>query len=136
MGTQPSGDEDASERRFGLAGGSAFGIVAFFFALGGAPRASAVLSGAGALLLAGAAVRPAVLRPIQRCWEAAGRVLSAIQTRLALFLCFVLVLAPLGLLLRLFGRDALSSRPNPACLTYFEDRQARTFPPKSFELRF
>ncbi|MEO8585733.1 MAG: SxtJ family membrane protein, partial [Acidobacteriota bacterium] len=60
------------------------------------------------------AVAAALLGGPHRGWLAFAHVLGRVNTAIFLFLTFFLVLAPLGIVLRLFGRDELRRRgPSP-----------------------
>ena len=71
----------------------------------------------GGALLVLAAAAPALLAGPHRGWLAFARVLGRVNSAIFLFLTFFLVLAPLGFVLRLFGRDELRRRgPAPASM--------------------
>jgi hypothetical protein len=129
-------EEVEKERLFGLTVGTAAGIAAVVFAWQGVPRASAVLAGLGAFLLLSGVLWPRRLRTLERVWRGAGEALGWFNGRLVLALAFLLVVAPVGLVLRLLGRDLLGRRPNPERASYLESRRAREFPPSSFERGF
>jgi hypothetical protein len=67
-----------------------------------------LLSTAAVLLLL-AAVAPALLRPVYRVWMRVGEVLGWINTRILLTLVFFLVVAPIGIVMRLFGRSPIAT---------------------------
>lgn len=62
---------------------------------------------------------PRALAPIERYWLAFGNLLSAIMSRVVLFLMFFLVFTPLGLLQRIVGRDELQLRHKNEAETYW-----------------
>jgi hypothetical protein len=104
-------------RWFGLILGGIFLAIALWPMLfGGAPRewASAL---AGALMLTGL-VAPRVLWWPHRLWMNLGLALGWINTRIILWLLFVLVITPVGLLKRLSKKDALDLRVDPSAETY------------------
>jgi len=123
-------------RRFGFAVGSAAAMAALAFAWQELPRAAAALGAAAAFLLLAGAVRPGFLRPIEWAWTGFGRGLGWLNTRILVGAAFFLMVVPMGLLLRLFGRDALAWRRDPARRTYFEPHRTRMFPRESFERTF
>jgi hypothetical protein len=63
-----------------------------------------------AVLLLGAAVAPSLLRPVYRAWMRLGEVLAWVNTRIILTLVFFLVVTPIGLVMRLFGRSPMAAR--------------------------
>ena len=64
----------------------------------------------GGPLLLLATVFPSLLSGPHRAWLAFARALGRVNSAIFLFLAFFLVLAPLGLVLRLLGRDELRRR--------------------------
>ncbi len=99
-------------RRFGLALGIALSVVGGLL-LWRERAAGPYLLAAAALLWLLAALVPEVLRPIE--WLL-GKVARAITTVLACVVLAVsgfLVITPIGLLLRLFGKDPLGVKPAP-----------------------
>jgi hypothetical protein len=109
-------------RRFGLVVGGVFlGItVVVAWRRGWAPgpvfTALGVLG--SALVLLGL-VAPVALRPFYRVWMGLAVVLGFVTTHVLLTLVFVGVVTPIGLGLRLFGKDLLHRRPDPAAPSYW-----------------
>jgi len=50
---------------------------------------------------------PQILAPIEKVWMALARVLSVVMTYVILTLTFYLVITPMGLLVRILGKDLL-----------------------------
>ena len=69
------------------------------------------LAGAG-LWLAAALLFPKMLTPLYKVWMAFGHVLGWINARIILALVFFVVVMPIGLVMRLFGKDFLRMRKN------------------------
>jgi len=107
----------SEDRRFGWTVGGVFTVLgALFFWRHRIAAGAAAMSLGGALLLLAAAA-PGVLAAPHRGWLALARVLSRVNSAIFLSLTFFLVLTPLGLVLRLFGRDELRRRgPAPASM--------------------
>ncbi len=61
---------------------------------------------------------PRALAPVQRGWLRFGHALGAFNSRLVLSLVFFVVVAPLGLVMRLFGKDPIARRRDPAATSY------------------
>ncbi len=74
---------------------------------------------------------PSGLRPVYRSWMRFGLVLSRLTTPLILSLVFFLLFVPIGLAMRLFGRDPMRRRLQPEAESYREPSQP--IPPDSFE---
>lgn len=57
-----------------------------------------------------AVLTPTTLRPFYRVWMRFGLIAGFINTRIIMFLLYYLVFVPIGALMTLIGRDALSRR--------------------------
>ncbi|MGH8012886.1 MAG: SxtJ family membrane protein [Candidatus Binataceae bacterium] len=71
-----------------------------------------------ALLWAGAMLAPASLRLLHRGWTRLGLALGWVNTRVILSLLFALSIIPVGLLMRLLGRDRMGRKFDPALESY------------------
>lgn len=108
-------------RRFGLTVGTASLVLAALFRWRGRPAAAAGLSLVGILLCAGGLVLPERLGPAYRAWMTLAALLNRLTTPLLLAVVYFVVITPVALLTRLFGRDSLA-RPNRA-LSYWVPRR-------------
>jgi hypothetical protein len=98
-------------RKFGLTVGGAFLVIGAFLVWRGRTTASAVcLLGGGALALAGLVV-PGSLGPVHRGWMGLAHLLSRVTTPIFMGVVYFLVITPMGIVLRLFGKNALVHRP-------------------------
>lgn len=105
----------AGLRNFGLTTGA---IVALLFGLflpwlfdRGLPLWPWILA---AILGAWALVLPASLKPIYKGWMKVGLTLGFINTRIILFLLYYLIFFPVGLVIKLAGRDPMARALTPA----------------------
>lgn len=88
-----------------------------------------------ALLLLLAAWRaPQLLSPLARGWLRISHLLGALNTRIILALVFFLIITPLALSMRLFGRDALELKRKQAKSYWL--RRERHWSPESFKDQF
>ena len=71
----------------------------------------------GALFLWGLAA-PSTLGPAYRLWMIVGRALGYINSRILLSIVFFLLVTPIGLTMRLFGRDPLLRARSRQATTY------------------
>ena len=101
----------AELRRFGLATGAIFAglfglLLPWLFgrALPWWPWAIAAAFWLPAL------IAPILLRPVYRGWMIAGGALGWVNTRIILGVVFVVVVVPIGLVMRLFRKDPLARR--------------------------
>ncbi len=113
--------QSSSDRSFGFVFAAVFLIVALYPLLhaGGIRIWAAVISGLFLLL---AVLVPRVLAPANRLWTKFGLLLHNIVSPLALGILFLLVVTPTGLLMRLFGKDPLRLRFDPAAASYWIKR--------------
>jgi len=100
----------AEGRRFGLTVGAAFLLLAAVSRWRGHLTTPWVLGGAGALLVGAALVLPGRLTAVHRAWMRLGLAISSVTTPIFMGLIYFAVLTPMGLLLRLLGRNPLRHR--------------------------
>lgn len=91
-----------------------------------------LLSIAAVLLLA-AAIAPSLLKPVYRGWMRVGEVLGWINTRILLTLVFFLVVTPIGLVMRLFGRSPIAVRRGDS---YWIDAEPHSYGDRHVEKQF
>jgi len=65
-----------------------------------------------------ALLRPSMLSYLYVAWTRLGWVLGWLNTRIILTLIYALLIVPLGGLMRLFGRDRMARRYDPAAASY------------------
>jgi len=99
-------------RRFGLTVGAAFLVFAGIALWRDHALTARVLSALGAALVAGAAIAPRALLPVEAAWMRLAHLLSRITTPVILGAFYFLILTPIGLTRRAFGRRGLPS-PRP-----------------------
>ena len=125
----------SSDRAFGFVFAVIFAIVGFGpLVHGGAPRWWAV--GVAAAILAAAVVWARLLSPFNRLWLRFGLLLHHIINPIVMGFLFYLVIAPMGIAMRLAGRDLLKRRRDPAAETYWIDRTPPGPAPASMKHQF
>lgn len=130
--SEPRSDREL--RNFGLLLGALFALV---FAVVPWLRRGHVALWPWALagiLWAAALLRPRLLQAVYRGWTRLGLVLGRFNTRVILTLIFFLTVAPLGIVMRLLGRDRMGRRFEPGAQSYRVDSRER--PKKSMERPF
>ena len=96
-------------RSFGLVMAGAFAVIALV--LFWKQRAAAPWMTGGAVLFGGLGLMlPVVLKPIYIVWMTLAHYMSFVMTYVILTLFFYLILTPVGLVMRLFGKDLLATR--------------------------
>lgn len=63
-------------------------------------------------------INPPMLGPVYRIWIKLGSILGFINTRIILSLGFFVIFTPLGVMMRLLGRDPLNRGYNPSLPSY------------------
>ena len=125
----------SSDRAFGLVFTGVFVLVALWpLHAGAAPRWWAL--GVAALLGLVAALRPGLLALPNRGWTALGLLMSRIVSPLSLGIVYYLVLTPVGVLMRLRGKDPLRLKPDRAQGSYWIARQPPGPSPESIDRQF
>ncbi len=81
------------------------------------------LGGIGAALVALGLAAPALLKPVYRIWMALAVVLGFVMTRVILSIVFYLILTPIGLVLRLLGKDPLHRTLDPNAPSYWIEKE-------------
>jgi hypothetical protein len=118
---------------FGILPGLFLGIVgavlAWRFAL---PRTAVALWSAGAVITVVFYALPAVRRPLYLGWMYGAMPIGWLVTHLLLGAIYFLVLTPLGLVMRLLGRDALRRRLDRAAPTCWVEHRPDRGPERYF----
>ncbi len=90
-----------------------------------------------ALVLAGIALTmPRVLAPLRRLWMRLGTALGSVVNPLVIGAIFIVVIVPFGGLMRLFGKDPLSRKPDPAKASYWITRDSAPLDADSLKEQF
>ena len=125
----------SSDRSFGIVFAVVFALIgAVPWLFGGILRPWALAI--GALFLVVALVVPSLLGPLNRQWLRFGLLLHKIVSPLVLGVMFYLVITPMGLLMRMFGKDPLRLKLDSASDTYWIAREPPGPPPESLKDQF
>ncbi len=96
-------------RRFGLAFGTAMTLLGSLLLWRDRPAGPWILGLAGFAILS-ALILPQLLRPLEMVLAGLLRAVMTVVTYVVLTLAYILVFTPLGLLMKLFGKDLLDRR--------------------------
>lgn len=127
-----------SNRGFGLTvGGVLMAIAAYrIFASGSPDLFSYVLLAAGSLLVVFGLLFPIWLAPLNRAWTRLGIVMSKVVNPIVLALIFLTTVVPIGLAMRLAGKDPLRLKSDPDAESYWIGREPPGPAPDSIKNQF
>lgn len=132
-----SAPQRPSDRRFGLLFALILGALSVHGFYRGERLLVPVLAAVAALLLLALALaRPALLAPLNGAWFRLGLLLGRIVSPIVLGLVFFVLLTPLALLARAFGRDELALRRRAGATSFWVPREPPGPPPDSFRHQF
>jgi len=112
-------------RKFGYVVGIALLVLAAFRIFIRHQNAWWVLAAIAVILLLLALLTPLWLNPLRLVWDKIGHVLGIINTYVLLTLFYLVILTPLSLIMRLFGKDILKLKRNKNN-TYWESTPPKT----------
>jgi hypothetical protein len=92
-----------------------------------------VITGVGALFLLAGIWAKGILKPLHAIWMTFAVVLGFFMSRIILSILFYLVLTPIGLVVRLFGKDLLSQRWDQEAESYWIKKEREPFDRKRYE---
>jgi hypothetical protein len=90
--------------------GVAFGVLALITWWRGHHIPIYIFGSLSAALILAALVIPGQLGPVNRAWMGLAEAISKVTTPIFMGIVFFIVIAPVGLLMRLFGRNPISHR--------------------------
>lgn len=122
-------------RKFGLLFGALGALVGSYLLWKGNPLWPWAFGAGGGFALAGV-VAPGLLRPVYRLWMKFAFALAWINTRILLGLFFYLVMTPVGLVLRMMGKDLLDDRIDRRARSYWIRREATPFDAERYRRLF
>ena len=127
--------EGSSDRVFGLVFASVFLVIAVWPLVHGAtPRWWALGVSAAFGMVAWA--KPVLLARLNRLWMKLGLLLGKVISPIALGIVFYGVLTPMGVAIRLAGKDPLRQKRDPGADSYWIPREPPGPPPDSMTNQF
>lgn len=125
-----------SERKFGVLFTVVFALLTAYLAWKAQPL---IAIGACAVLAAGfgvvTLVNPAVLAPLNRAWFALGLLMGRIISPIVLGAMFFLLITPVAVMARWFGRDELRLKPQEVN-SHWRERSDAVAAAESFKNQF
>lgn len=125
----------ASNRSFGLVIGLAFVLIGIWKYESGA-WSHLIWIAIGAVFLLLAILMPRLLRPAKTLWLRFGQLLGQFLSPAMLAAVYVLSIVPIGLLLKLFGKDSLQRARDPKSDSYWIARSTPGPDPASLKNQF
>jgi xanthine/uracil permease len=105
-------------RRFGLTLGVAFLVIAGILAWREHPLGWRIVAGIASALVLGGLIVPTAMLPVERGWMRFAHLLSRVTTPIVMGILFFVIITPLGLLRRAFGKHGLPrGRPGESMWT-------------------
>ena len=123
-------------RKFGFIFGPLAVAISFWQAWRGHWGHVYVFAPLGTYVLIMAFVRPSWIFPVRWVMESVFRCVMWIVTNTVLALCFYLVFTPIGLGMRLFGKDLLNRKIEKDAPSYWIRRANRDFDPEHYKKQF
>jgi len=122
-------------RKFGLMVGGVFLAIGVLFLLRHKPSYP-ILLGLGSTLIVFGAIWPRALKYIYIAWMALAFTLGFVMSNVILTVFFFLVVTPIGLLSRLFGKDFLARKLDKRGASYWIPRAHETRTAENYERQF
>lgn len=97
---------------------------------------SYIMGGISALFLLIRLIRFSLVKPLYIGWMRFAHILGMVNTRIILFVVFVLTVIPIGILLKIFGKDILDKKLDKSSSTYWVDRPVKEMDVKHYERHF
>lgn len=127
--------EPGSDRAFGVVVGGILLVVALY-QWWSEISVYVWFGGVGGVLLVLGLMAPSTLRPLNLAWTKLGLLLGRIVTPVVMLLVYVVSIVPIGLGLRLFGKDVLGLKRGRAGESYWKLRAPPGPPPESLKDQF
>ena len=122
-------------RKFGLLVGGVLAVLGLLFLIRHKAHYPYFLI-PGVVLVVSGAMFPRALRTIYIAWMSVAVVLGFVMAHVILTVFFFLVITPIGLLARLFGKDFLGLKLDRQAATYWIRREQKSKTPANYEQQF
>lgn len=121
-------------RNFGLVVGGVLAAIGVALLIKGRPSYDEFIV-IGTLLAVSGLLVPVVLKPLYLPWMALSVVLGWIMTRVILILLYSVVMVPIALVSRAFGKKFINrGKPDPSVASYWQRRQRQSDPKRCTRL--
>jgi hypothetical protein len=123
----------ASNQKFGWLFSVIFSVSFFYFHIKHSALFAAIAIFLAAFFVLTTLLKPSMLTPLNRAWFALSLFLGRVFSPIVLSLVFFILIAPVSLVTRFFGRDALFLKRRQVS-TYWVDKES--IEPESFKNQF
>ena len=123
-------------RKFGLALATLLLVIGSWKYYKGQTTPSYIFLTAGAVSLASALFFQPIIKPVYMVMMKAAHILGWINTRILLGVIFYLMITPLGLIMRVFGKDILDQTIEPHKEDYWVRREKLAFDKHKYENQY
>jgi ABC-type uncharacterized transport system permease subunit len=88
------------------------------------------------LLIVSGLIFPILLKPLNFIWMSFAVVLGFFMTRVILGILFYIIITPIGLIAKLFGKDFIDKRISKEKVSYWNYREQKEFSKEIYERQF
>ncbi|WP_135081574.1 SxtJ family membrane protein [Terasakiella sp. SH-1] len=130
--------EGSSDRSFGLTVGGILALIEAYrlWSSNMLDTIGIVLLSIALPLLILGLTYPALLAPLNKAWMKLGFIMFKVVNPVIMFAVYVLTIIPIGLLLRLFGKDPLHLKLEPNAKSYWIERDPAGPSPETMKNQF
>jgi hypothetical protein len=122
-------------REFGLVVGGVLMALGGLMFWRGRPLAPYFLV-IGTVLVTLGFANPRILTPLQKAWMAFAVVMGFFMSKVVLFILFYGVVTPIGIIMKLLGKDILDERIDKKAASYWKELPKEMKPKESYEKQF
>lgn len=127
--------EKSDLRKFGITVGLVVGIIGGLLWWLGKGSYGYFVTIAIFLIISGLII-PRILLPLQKAWMTIAVVIGWFMTRLILSVLFYLIVTPIGLIGRVFGKEFLELKMDKSKKSYWIYREEKPFDKRDYERQF
>ncbi|SCA56282.1 conserved membrane hypothetical protein [Candidatus Terasakiella magnetica] len=130
--------EGSSDRSFGLTVGGILALIEAYrlFSSGTIDTIGIVLLSIATPLMVLGLIYPSVLAPLNRAWMKLGLVMFKIVNPIIMFAVYIITIVPIGLILKMVGKDPLNLKLDKSATSYWIERDPAGPKPESMKNQF
>ena len=128
-------EDKTTLRKFGFTVGTVLLLVGIVLYLTG-KSSSVVFGGIGILLILFGLILPNILKPLNKIWMTLAVILGWFMSRVILFILYYVIITPIGIFLKLIGKDFLQLKIDKSSKSYWETREKKIAEQIDYERQF